>query len=281
MSRVIVVDWSLFLYMSYHASKKAPMPATYIMMTMILGDLKKIGANKEDTIIIAGDGRNNWRKTFIKQVKADRTPLDSSVYAEFDKLLEQVKQGTDFHIIRLDRIEADDIASVTAKYFSDKEVILLSSDSDWEMMWYYPNVKIFSPHSKSKRYKIKPPRFDIKREIAKRVMREGHNNLGVPETAEDYKVKKKCTDLINLPEWVENKIVKELENINYNKKYDVTNLPFKTVRQRFHTLYIDKSKVVTYESCIKRKERKKKKRKKKSKKKKQLKKEKKCQTKKK
>ncbi len=265
--KVVVIDWSIFLYMSAYASKKAPMPATYIAMTMILGNLKKIGVNEDDLIIVGCDMYSSWRKRYIEQAKADRTPLDKQIYKDFNKQLEKVDKGTDFFICKIPNIEYDDIAAVACRYYKDDEVILLSSDSDLHQLWKYPNVKIFSPHNKSKRYKIKPKNFNVKKEIAKLIMKKGHNNLGVPTTEEEYKVKKLCVDMINLPEWVEDKIRKELDKIKLPKDYDSNYLSSKTIINRYLALYVDKSKVITYEDCVKKMERKKKKQRKKRKKK--------------
>ena len=75
----------------------------------------------------------------------EKSGLDwDTLYAGFNQLLEDINRGTDWHVVQLDTIEADDIASVACRYFTDKEIILVSFDSDWEMLWKYPNVKIFS-----------------------------------------------------------------------------------------------------------------------------------------
>lgn len=263
--KVIVIDWSLLLHMSVHASRKANMYAPYTAVTMLLGSLKRIGLEPYDEVILACDGKHNWRKDLIPQVKADRVPLDKAIYEKFNDLLKKLEESTFFHVLWLDHIEADDIASVCCRYFKDKEVILVSSDGDWEQLWHYDNVKIYSPHAKSKRYKVKSPNFNAYKRIAKMVMTKGHNNLDIAiENEEDYRLKEKCVNLINLPEWVEENIKKALENLR-PKEDNIKLFPFHKLKERYGSLYNDKSKVITYEQCVKRLERKKKRKKKKRK----------------
>ena len=256
--KVIVIDWSLLLHMSVHASRKANMYAPYVATTMILGSLKRIGLEPCDEVILACDGKHNWRKDLIPQVKADRVPLDKEIYQKFNELIEQINNSTFFHIIWLDHIEADDIASVCCRYYKNKEIILVSSDSDWELLWQYDNVKIYSPHPKSKRYKIRPKNFDIYKRLAKMVLTKGHNNLDIAiENEEDYKLKEKCIDLIHLPEWVEENVRKELDKLE-SKTDNIDLFPFHKLKERYASLYNCKKDIITYEQCIAKEERKKK-----------------------
>jgi len=260
--KIIVVDWSLLLYMSVHASRKANMYAPYIATTMLLGSLKRIGVDPCDEVILACDGRDNWRKSLIPQTKADRVPLDKEIYISFEKLLKDIEKSTFFHVVWLEHIEADDIASVCCRYYKDREVVLVSSDSDWEQLWHYPNVKIYSPHAKTKAYKIRPNNFNIYKRIAKMVTTKGHNNLDISlENEEDYKLKEKCINLIELPDWVEKNIREKLSELK-PKTDNIELFPFNKLKERYGSLYNDKRKILTYEKCIAKAERKKKRKKK-------------------
>jgi len=267
--KIIAVDWSIFLNMATHAATNLSLPATYLAMTMILGNLKKIGVNDNDKIFICCDYLSSWRKSFIKTTKEDRKELREKsnidwdkIYKDFDELLLKVDLGTDWHVLKLEHLEADDIMSILCKYYKEKEVVLLTMDSDLEQTWFYDNVKIFSPHRKCKRYKIRPKNFDINKVLTKMILTKGHNNLGIPKGTEEYDLKKLCVDLIELPEWIEKTVINKLNTLPI-KGEDVEIIPFDKIRNRYLELKTDKSKIITYEECVKKLERKKKKSKKK------------------
>lgn len=276
--KVIVVDWSIFLNMATHTAFKMPgrMQPTYLAMTMILGNLKRIGVEPCDEVIIACDHLSSWRKQYIPQAKADRQEIrDKSginwteIYEQFNTLLEQVKQSTNWNVVQVPHIEADDIMSTCCRYYNDKEVILLTMDGDLELCFHYSNVKIFSPHRQMKRYKIRPKNFNVYKAIARMVTTKGHNNLDIPiENEDDYAIKEMCVNLIKLPEWVENKIKDELVKLK-TKTDDIGNFPFNSLKERYGSLYNSKKDIITYAQCVAKEERKQKKKKKKLKQKKQ------------
>lgn len=267
--KIVIIDWSIFLNMSAYASRNVKMHPTYLAMTMILGNLKKIGIEPCDEIIIACDHMSSWRKQYIPQAKADRQEIReksginwTEMYAKFDELLEQLKESTTWNVIKIPHIEADDIMSIASRYYEDKEVILLTMDGDLNQCWHYENVKIFSPHRKMKRYKVRPKNFNVYKLIAKMVNTKGHNNLIIDISNEDdYKLKEKCVTLITLPEWVEQAVIEELEKLQ-PKIDDVEKFPFHKLKERYGSLYNSKKDIITYAQCEAREERKKKRKKK-------------------
>ena len=258
MDKVIVIDWSIFLHANAYASLRAGLTPTWMAMNSILGNLNRIGVDEEDLIIIACDGMNNWRKDYIKQTKADRKDKKAqdgvdwpSIYIQFDDLLNQVEAGTDWQILYEDKAEADDIMAVCCRYFSDREVVILSSDSDLQQLWTYPNVKLFSPHYMSKVYKIRPDKFNISEWLAREVMNKGHNNLGKPTTEKEYDIKSKCIDLIELPELIEKIIIEHLDNLPI-KGFNLGKIESPDIRERIPELYKVNNKVITYEQTKKK-----------------------------
>ncbi len=267
--KVVIIDWSIFLNMSAYASRNVQMHPTYLAMTMILGNLKKIGIEPCDEIIIACDHMGSWRKQYIPQAKADRQEIReksginwTDVYAKFDDLLEKLMESTTWNVVKIPHIEADDIMSIASRYYNDKEVILLTMDGDLNQCWHYENVKIFSPHRKMKRYKVRPKNFNVYTLIAKMVNTIGHNNLDIAiENEDDYNLKEKCITLINLPEWVEQAVIEKLEKLQ-SKTDDIEKFPFHKLKERYGSLYNSKKDIITYEQCVAREERKKKRKKK-------------------
>jgi len=274
--KVIVLDYGMFIHRAGYASRNNPnIPPTYTTINMIIASLRRIGVSPFDEIIVACDGRGNWRKDFESEYKANRAGLREksgldwgTMYNEFDKLLERIEKGTNWHVVKLDKIEADDIASVACRYFKDNEIVLCSFDSDWEMLWDYPNVKIFSPLIKFKgtkgAYKIPPKNFDVFKFIAKKINKEVSDNLISPILNEkDYDNRKICVDLLSLPDFVENQIKEAFNNLQ-EKEPDLNCIRSQSIRKKIGSLWNDTSKIIQYEDCVKKEEKKKLKKKKKN-----------------
>jgi len=259
-NKVIVLDWGIYSHRAIFSSFKNPgASATYIATTMILGNLKRIGVTNDDKIIIACDGRGNWRKAFETDYKGNRaqkrkeSPIDWD--KEFEKmnwLLQVLDQSTTFHIVKLPKIEADDIMAVASRVYKDSEVVLCTYDEDLTQMWDYSNVKIFSPMTK--RYKLKPKNFNVYKLLASKIRKETSDNLTSPILNKaQYENRMKIVNLLELPEWVEQSIIAELESLE-DKEENLDLIPFKSLRGRFETLY-NQDKIVTYEKCVKYEER--------------------------
>lgn len=258
-NKVICIDWMIFLKMATESTVKSGMMPTYTAMTMILGNLKKIGVSPDDTILIVCDHHGSWRKDFIPKTKEDRKEIESKfqirfpgIYQKFDNLLETLNQATDWHICKFSKIEADDWIAVATRYygvFLGNEVVALTMDSDMQQLWKYDCFKFFSPHRAMKRYKIKPDNFNIAKHIAKLVMTKGHNNLGIPTTPEEHKVKKLCTDITHLPWWIEKTCIKRFMEIK-PKVENPSLLRSKVLIERYNSLYNSPNNIVTYEGSV-------------------------------
>lgn len=269
MNKIVIIDYGMVLHIACYASvNNKAVPPTYTACIMMLSYLRKIGIDEDDTIIIAVDARNSWRKDYEKEYKGNRSEqraksgLDwDNLFKQFNELLLQLDKATDFHIITVDRMESDDIMAVGCRYFKDKEVILCTFDSDLEMCWAFPNVKIYSPKIKYKStkgaYKIKPENFNIDLLIAKKINKEVADNLtNEILNEEDYENRMLCVNLLTLPKFVEEPILKRLKNLPI-KGRDLQWLPFQnSIRPKFETLYTDHSKVIKYSDCVKYQEKK-------------------------
>lgn len=117
MSKVIVLDWGIFIHRAIFASVNNPnVPSTFTCMAMILGCLKRIGIEPDDTVIVAVDYLRSWRREFEDSYKADRatkrkeSPIDfKEQYRQFNELLEQLISATSWHFIKIEHLETDEI----------------------------------------------------------------------------------------------------------------------------------------------------------------------------
>jgi hypothetical protein len=269
MGKIIFLDFGVYLHRSIFASLHNPkIPSTYTAMSMIISNLKRIGVNPDDRIIIAVDKGRSWRKEVDHSYKANRKeareklPIDwKKEYANFKDLLFRLEEATDWNIIAIDGIEADDIMAVGSRYFKDREVILCTFDSDLEQMWAYENVKIFSPIKKYKNgkgaYKIPSKDFNAYKLLSKKIEKEVADNLISPVLSQnDYEKRKTIVNLLELPENIENVIKDRLANLE-DKQLNIDLIPFKNIREKFMDIY-NSDKIITYKDCLNKKKRKKK-----------------------
>lgn len=276
MNKLIILDYSIFVHRAIFAWRKnKQIPPTYTALNMILSSLRKIGIDPFDEIILACDGKGNWRKDYEKEYKANRKAFRESfedinwkeMYNKFDELLDNLNTGTTWQMVKIAKIEADDIASVACRYFKDKEIVLVSYDSDWEQLWKYDNVKIFSILKKYKSvkgsYKVKPENFNVYKLLSKKIEKEATDNLVNPIlNAKDYENRKVIVSLIELPEFIENQITEEFKKFK-DKDDNLDLIPYKGLREKLGNLYNDKAKVIKYLDCVLRETKKQKRKKRK------------------
>ncbi len=270
--KIIVLDWGIFLHRSIFSWRNnKQMPPEYTCLNMIIASLRRIGIAPYDKIIVACDGRHSWRKDVDKEYKANRKAFRDSfedidwgeMYTRFDELLEKLDRGTDWQIVKGEGLEADDWMAVACRYFKDNEVVLVSYDGDMEQLCIYPNVKIFSPLIKMKGgkggYKVIKNPYKI---LAKKIEKEQADNLVNPIlNEEDYKKREMIVSLIELPDYIENQIIEQFDNLKAKENYDLSNVPYDNIRNKLANLYNDKDKIVSYEECVLKAEKKKSKKK--------------------
>jgi hypothetical protein len=250
------------------------LPSTYITMTSIIGSLKKIGYSDEegDKIILCGDGRNCWRKEIEKSYKGNREEQRSKLrFVDFDKefenhnqQLERIKENLPMFVIKLDRIEADDIISEATRYFANNLCIVVSSDKDFTQLLTYDNVRWYSTHRVYKDHPYKILSLDRNREkelaykeLMKKVEIEKTDNLCSPVlNEEDYDKRLMCVSLLDLPQEIKDKIRPELEKINVTGKEFFYPEAFSPgIAKRLPSIFGTEN-IITYEACRLKMERK-------------------------
>lgn len=256
-NKVIVLDEGIFTHRTYFASLSgAGMSVKYTCMASQLSCLKIVGLNKGDLVICACEGLNNWRKQQSTEYKSDRKKIPQAFWDEMNELMEEIDIGTNWAVIKAPTCEADDVMAVACRYFNDKEVVLVTYDHDLEQMWIYDNVKIFSPHPKSKKYKIKPDNFNVYKQIASSTQIEAGDGLKSDILSKsDRENRETIVNLIKLPEHIEQAIIQEFDKINYAKDIRLDRLSGKKIPATFMDIY-KKDKVVTYEQQIVKEEKK-------------------------
>ena len=256
-NKVIVLDLGIFTHRTYFASLSGSgMNEKYTCFSMMLSNLKIIGVNEGDLVICACEGLNNWRKQQSTEYKSDRKKIPQGFWDKMNDMMDDIEIATNWAVIKVPTLEADDVMAVACTYFKDKEVVLVTYDHDLEQMWIYDNVKIFSPHPKSKKYKVKPDDYNVYKQIAKSVEKEAGDGLKSDiTTKEERENREMLVNLISLPEFVEEPIKKEFGMIDYKKDIRLDLLPGKKIPETFMDIY-KSDKVVTYEQQVAKEEKK-------------------------
>ena len=241
----IFLDFGVFMFRAIFASVNNPsVPATYTTMSMILSNLKHVGVHPDDRVIIAVDSsKGSWRKEIDSQYKANRKaqrekfPIDWHYwFSEYKKLLYQINVSTPFFIVEAEKLEADDLISYGVRRFNSETCVIISSDSDYEQLVAFSNVKIFSPLSK--KYKIVKNPHTI---LAKKIEKERTDNLISPILNQaDYNKRLMLVNLLELPAEIDNKAKEQFDLIDENKQWDLALFPFNSIQGRFQDIYSDK-----------------------------------------
>jgi hypothetical protein len=102
-------------------------------------------------VVFACDDKNYWRKDIFPYYKASRkkTREDSgidwtAIFACMDTLKQELKENFPYKVIQLPRTEADDIIAVLAKKYHQCGILIASQDKDYMQLQKYKNIKQYS-----------------------------------------------------------------------------------------------------------------------------------------
>ena len=132
-----------------------------------LKSYKKKYGKEYGELVICCDGRKYWRKEFFEFYKGmrksnrDKSDLDwKLIFDTLSEMREDISQHFPYHVMHIDRAEADDIIAVMTQYLQEnlliqeglveepQKILILSSDKDFKQLQLYPTVKQWSPMQK-------------------------------------------------------------------------------------------------------------------------------------
>ena len=295
MQKVIVCDYTYFQHQSIFSRNNALVrkeqlmqtnpqeaqkmfipPSTYTVLSSLIGALKKVGINDEngDIVILAVDSRHSWRKDVDPDYKGKRGEQRKQAsfvnwereYEAHNNLLDKINNNLPFWIISAPNCEADDIISVTCRFFNDKQVIIVSPDKDFFQLLTLDNVKVFSPHPHPSVKKCPYRILDLDREKEKRKAYKSLIGKIRKETSDDltseisnelqFDDRKKIVDLLQIPKFIVNRIKPQLEKIVNIEKINFNPEVFSPgIQNKLSTLYSQDS-IITWDDCYKKLERK-------------------------
>lgn len=164
-----------------------------LLRHMILNSLRQYRVKyKKDfgELVLAIDGKNNWRRGYYPQYKANRKKkreADTFDWAKAFSIMHDIKEeilaNFPYKVIEVDECEADDIigelCANTQEFGQYEDVMIISADKDFLQLQRYPNVRQYSPLLK-KEYKEDAPLVGLMEKIM-----TGDAGDGVPNVLSD------------------------------------------------------------------------------------------------
>ena len=183
---------------------------------MIINSLRLYrNAYKKDfgELVIACDSKNNWRKSYYPQYKAnrkkarDKSGLDwVEAFRIIGKIRDELKEHFPYKVIEVEGCEADDIIGTLCKNTQEfgqyEDVMIVSADKDFLQLQRYKNVRQYSPLLK-KEYREETPLVGLTEKILTGDAGDGvpnvlsHDNVFVEGERQKPLSRKKKDDMIN------------------------------------------------------------------------------------
>jgi hypothetical protein len=146
--------------------------------------------DKFGELVLCCDGKNNWRRGYYPQYKANRKKKreqDTFDWAKAFEILtnvrEEIQENFPYKVVQVDECEADDIIGTlcenTQEFGQYEDVMIISADKDFLQLQRFPNVRQYSPLLK-KEYKEETPLVSLMEKIMK-----GDAGDGVPNILSD------------------------------------------------------------------------------------------------
>ncbi len=135
--------------------------------------VKQVDKFNADRLIVCVDSKNCWRKDYYPEYKANRIAFRKKAIIDIDNLMVHARDFinkfasifTNVVVIQVDRCESDDIIAILTKHHrAASNIIILSSDKDFNQLLIYDNVSQFDILAK-KYVNLINPEFHIEMKI--------------------------------------------------------------------------------------------------------------------
>lgn len=196
-------------------------------------------------LILCVDSNKNWRNDYFKQYKLlrkeNREKDDKDwtyLFSLFDSIIDDLKNNTSYVVIRVDKLEADDIIALCCQK-SNEKIVIVSLDKDLNQLIDNKRIKQYSPRDNDF---IKEPKITLNEAIL-----TGDSSDGVPNifSEDDHytsnnnvrakPVTKKVKEYFaNLNEIKEDNIINFVTYYNNNVKKDEDKLNTQNIINHFN-----------------------------------------------
>jgi hypothetical protein len=200
----------------------------HMVLNTIRSYKQKFRSDFGDTIVIAAEGKDIWRKDVFPFYKANRKKIrDGSnldwnmIFKSLHKIRDEIKESFPYPVIQHDKCEADDVIAVLCEHFgnltepdeddifniisdsrpNDEDILILSSDEDFVQLHQYTNVKQYNPIKKKFISHISPSRH-LKEKIIRGDSGDGVPNILSPDNTFVAGERQRKLSTKKLEEWL-------------------------------------------------------------------------------
>jgi len=174
----------------FHASKTEAGLTEDLVRHLVLNVYRmynKKFSRKYGNIIICNDGRHYWRNEMFEYYKANRKKQRKTSSVDWDEyykimnvIQDEIVNNLPYKNIQIDNAEADDIIAILTRHFhTNEDIMIVSSDKDFQQLQRYPNVHQYSPIKKDFLVCENPEEFLIEHII------KGDSSDGIPNILSD------------------------------------------------------------------------------------------------
>lgn len=254
MKKVVLFDAGFFGHRAILAfSKTMAMTIGYTYLNMLTACLKRIGVGYDDLVLLCKDSHNSWRKDYYSEYKSNRAAgrakqenedFWNEAWKEVDQINEKILMATNWHLVKAERLEADDLISEACRAFQGCDITIVSIDSDLKQLCALPNVRFFTKTKvKSKKEWVY---VDVENpiEILKKKITSGDksDNISKPKNEHDLQIRNKIINLLELPEDISNKAKEVLINLPV-KNFNWSKLPYRSIKNSLWAVYEVKKEI--------------------------------------
>lgn len=187
--RIIIIDYNAIAISNIVMQKLAL--DEDLIRHMILNSIRmyrKRYLHEFGEVVIASDGRNNWRYEAFPQYKFKRkdarkeSTIDwKEVFRITNKVLDELQENFPYRVVVVDQCEADDVIAQLAlstqiEFGHQEPIMIISSDKDFGQLQKFDNVRQYSPMLK-KEIKIDNPRMHLLELVLKGDQADGIPNI--------------------------------------------------------------------------------------------------------
>ena len=161
---MILVDYSQVAIASIMAQTRGEnTPDEDLVRHIILNNIRLIRnkfKNDYGEIVLCCDAGNYWRKDIFPHYKASRKTKQkksafdwNALFNILGKVREEIREFFPYKVLNVERCEADDVIATIAKRaaesFPVEDVLIVSSDKDFQQLQKHGNVKQWNPIKKA------------------------------------------------------------------------------------------------------------------------------------
>tara|TARA_Y100000310_G_scaffold311107_1_gene357088 strand:+ start:2096 stop:2941 length:846 start_codon:yes stop_codon:yes gene_type:complete len=175
-------------------------------------------------LVLCYDSKHYWRRDYFPQYKSGRKKSREksdhnweAIFSCLNQIKDELKENMPYKFVEVYGAEADDIIGTLCSEYSD-EIMIVSGDKDFIQLQKYPNVKQYSPITKSMINGKSPDNF-LKEHIFKGDTSDGIPNVLSPDNTFTDGLRQKPLGKKKISSWIEHHFEDVAPNEEVKRNY--------------------------------------------------------------